>query len=92
MSVWDRLIQWWRSMDRTPVVSSGRRPGLRALCATRRLPHGCALEVMPELPLVRIGAQDLDSGDYLVTVRVPFRHVGDWCDWCPVCRPGPPTP
>jgi hypothetical protein len=47
---------------------------------------------MPELPLVRIGAQDLDSGDYLVTVRVPFRHVGDWCDWCPVCRPGPPTP
>jgi hypothetical protein len=27
MSVWDRLIQWWRSMDRTPVVSSGAPTG-----------------------------------------------------------------
>jgi hypothetical protein len=29
--------------------------------------------VVPELPIERIGCQDLDAGDYLVMWRVPFR-------------------
>lgn len=74
----------------TRVLDEAAR--LRALCATRQLPGGCAVEVVPALPIERIGTQDLDSGAYLVTYRVPFQHADAHC---PVCarRPRPvPAP